>query len=69
MARILFCPHCGSTEIYYEIGGITGQIYHCHKCDYVGALVIEEELDELDLPQERKEVKTEKKRRLLRRKG
>jgi len=43
--RILVCPQCGSTSIFYEAGGITGQIYHCQKCDYVGSLVFETELD------------------------
>ena len=53
MGKILFCPDCGSTEIYYEIGGITGT-YHCHKCDYIGPFVIEDEFEEGDLPKERK---------------
>ncbi len=51
MGKILFCPDCGSTEIYYEMGGITG-IYHCHKCDYIGPLVIEEDFEEGELPDE-----------------
>jgi transcription initiation factor TFIIIB Brf1 subunit/transcription initiation factor TFIIB len=49
VGKILFCPDCGSTEIYYEIGGITGT-YHCHKCDYIGPFVIEDEFEENDLP-------------------
>ena len=61
MGKILFCPDCGSTEIYYEIGGITGT-YHCHKCDYIGPLVIEDEFEESDFPIERKD-NVEKKRR------
>jgi predicted RNA-binding Zn-ribbon protein involved in translation (DUF1610 family) len=35
------CPVCGSSELYLEAGGYTGKIYHCKKCDYVGALIIE----------------------------
>lgn len=54
MGKILFCPHCGSVNIYYEIGGITGT-YHCHNCDYIGPLVIEDEFEESELPIERKE--------------
>jgi DNA-directed RNA polymerase subunit M/transcription elongation factor TFIIS len=54
VGKILFCPDCGSTDIYYEIGGITGT-YHCHKCDYIGPLVIEDEFEENELPIERKD--------------
>lgn len=35
------CPVCGSTELYMEAGGYVGNIYHCKKCDYMGALVVE----------------------------
>jgi hypothetical protein len=54
VGKILFCPDCGSTDIYYEIGGITGT-YHCHKCDYIGPLVIEDEFEESELPREYRE--------------
>jgi DNA-directed RNA polymerase subunit M/transcription elongation factor TFIIS len=47
--RMLFCPECNSTDLYYEIGGITGFIYHCKRCNYMGPLVIEEEFDEDEL--------------------
>jgi uncharacterized Zn finger protein (UPF0148 family) len=35
------CPVCGSTDLYYEAGGYTGNVYHCKVCDYIGALVVE----------------------------
>jgi hypothetical protein len=35
------CPICGSSDLYYEVGGYTGKIYHCKICDYIGALVVE----------------------------
>lgn len=35
------CPVCGSSDLYYEVGGYTGNIYHCKICDYIGALIIE----------------------------
>ena len=35
------CPVCGSTELYYELGGYTGKVYHCKRCDYTGALIVE----------------------------
>ena len=43
------CPVCGSSELYYEAGGYAGTIYHCKKCNYIGAFVIEanEEMVEL----------------------
>jgi len=39
--RILRCPSCGSTQIELTAGMITGQVYHCRACDYVGSLVLE----------------------------
>jgi hypothetical protein len=47
--KVLFCPECNSTDMYYEMGGITGIIYHCKRCNYMGPLVIEEEIDEDEL--------------------
>jgi predicted RNA-binding Zn-ribbon protein involved in translation (DUF1610 family) len=44
--KVLQCPQCGSTDIYYEAGMITGQKYHCNKCNYVGSFVIEREMPE-----------------------
>lgn len=49
MARVLqLCPDCGSSELSYEAGLITGQKYHCNKCGYVGPFVVERDLDELE---------------------
>ena len=39
------CPDCGSDELYYEGGFISGHVYHCKKCDYIGSFVIEREVD------------------------
>ena len=39
------CPECGHDELYLEGGLIAGHIYHCKKCDYVGAFVLEREID------------------------
>ena len=44
--RVLQCPQCGSTDLYYEAGMVTGHKYHCKKCDYIGAFVIERDLPE-----------------------
>ena len=45
--RVLRCPQCGGTNIYYENALITGYKYHCKDCQYVGALIIEEDIKEL----------------------
>lgn len=39
------CPECGNDELYYEGGFMTGHVYHCKRCDYVGSFVLEKELD------------------------
>ena len=66
MGKILFCPDCGSTEIYYAIGGMTGT-YHCHKCDYIGPLVIEDEFDEGEIPGEVKAPAKQKRKSIFKR--
>lgn len=43
---VLLCPQCRSSHVIYEAGLITGQVYHCLDCDYVGAFIIE--VDEPD---------------------
>ena len=43
--RVLQCPSCGSADIFYEAGGITGQKYKCQRCGYLGAFVIERDLE------------------------
>ncbi|QLH73990.1 MAG: hypothetical protein HPY73_06270 [Methanomassiliicoccales archaeon] len=48
---VLLCPNCGSADLYYENAMITGVVYHCKKCDYIGPVVIEEDLDEADIEQ------------------
>ena len=42
--KILTCPDCGSSDLYYETGLITGYKYHCKKCQYVGPFVIEKDV-------------------------
>jgi predicted RNA-binding Zn-ribbon protein involved in translation (DUF1610 family) len=42
---VLTCPECGSADLYYETGLITGYKYHCKKCGYIGAFVIEKDLE------------------------
>lgn len=51
---VLTCPECGSSDLYYENAMITGIVYHCKKCDYVGPLVLEQDVDEDDYPEEKK---------------
>jgi hypothetical protein len=72
----LQCPQCKSPNIFYDLGGMTGRVYHCHDCDYIGPVVIELELTEEEvraLEEERAakgepvDVKKAKPRRILRR--
>lgn len=42
--KVITCPRCGSADLYYEAGLITGYKYHCKNCDYIGAFVIEVEI-------------------------
>jgi len=39
------CPVCGSADLYLEAGGYTGKLYHCKNCGYVGALIVEADLE------------------------
>jgi predicted RNA-binding Zn-ribbon protein involved in translation (DUF1610 family) len=43
--KVLVCPQCGSSEVYYENALITGYKYHCNKCQYIGALILEKDAD------------------------
>ncbi len=43
MDKVLVCPVCGSTDLYYEAGGISGT-YVCKNCGYRGSLVIEKDI-------------------------
>jgi late competence protein required for DNA uptake (superfamily II DNA/RNA helicase) len=43
--KILRCPKCKSDRIEPHAALLTGA-YYCRKCGYIGALVIEEEVDE-----------------------
>ena len=53
----LVCPVCASPEIYYEVGGSTGKIYHCKNCGYVGAFIIEANEKMIDAIKEEYEQK------------
>jgi len=53
--RVLTCPQCGSADLYYEAGLITGYKYHCKRCQYIGPFVIEKEID-ISLEEEETEV-------------
>lgn len=44
--KVLTCPQCGSADLYYENALITGYKYHCKKCGYIGAFVVEKEIEE-----------------------
>jgi len=38
---IKVCPKCGSGQIVQAAGSITGAVYQCLTCQYMGALVLE----------------------------
>ncbi len=38
----IYCPECGSSRLYYYLGGKTGQIYVCKNCNYQGPLIVED---------------------------
>lgn len=42
--RILVCPTCGSHDVTYYMGLKMGYQYQCKSCNYVGALVLEEDI-------------------------
>lgn len=44
--KINICPVCKSTKINYYAGALTGQ-YHCDECGYIGAIILEEEIEDL----------------------
>ncbi|MCI4343710.1 MAG: hypothetical protein L3J92_06325 [Thermoplasmata archaeon] len=48
--RILVCPQCNSSQIVQANASITGAVYRCLKCDYLGALVLEIEVDDTGKP-------------------
>ena len=43
--RVLECPQCHGTDLYYEAALITGYKYHCKTCNYIGAFVIQREVE------------------------
>lgn len=47
---ILRCPQCRSTHVVYEAGLITGQVYHCLDCNYVGSFIVEEDAPDPKMP-------------------
>ena len=38
---VLLCPQCRSSHVVYEAALITGQVYHCLDCNYVGSFILE----------------------------
>jgi hypothetical protein len=47
---VLLCPQCRSAHVVYEAGLITGQVYHCLDCNYVGSFIIEVDEPDLNAP-------------------
>jgi hypothetical protein len=59
---ILTCPQCGSSDLYYENAMITGVVYHCKKCDYIGPVVLERDMtdEEIEAMNEKKDTRKKK---------
>lgn len=39
------CPDCGSSDLIYEAGLITGYKYRCKNCNYMGVYVIKKKVN------------------------
>jgi len=46
--KIKRCPKCGSTDVNTIAGMMTGYKYQCRDCDYIGVLIIEEDVEKID---------------------
>ena len=53
------CPACGNADIYYEVGGYAGMVYHCKECGYIGAFVIEANVEMIEKIREKNERERE----------
>jgi DNA-directed RNA polymerase subunit M/transcription elongation factor TFIIS len=62
---VLTCPQCGSSDLYYENAMITGIVYHCKKCDYIGPVVLERDMTEEEMAAVDKEKSGRQKRSWL----
>ena len=49
MKTILNVHSAVPPTLYYENAMITGIIYHCKKCDYVGPVVLERDMTEEEM--------------------
>ena len=52
VVRVLRCPKCWGTNIFYETAMITGRKYRCGDCGYMGALVVEEDVKVEEITEE-----------------
>ena len=48
MVKIKVCPMCGSTQIHYIAGMMTGEKYQCENCGYIGSVILEIDEDEYE---------------------
>ncbi|MDG6256005.1 MAG: hypothetical protein QCH35_00225 [Methanomicrobiaceae archaeon] len=39
--KIIHCPMCRSTDIYWDARGPQSTLHHCRKCGYNGAFILE----------------------------
>jgi len=57
------CPICGNADLYYEVGGYTGTLYHCKECGYIGVFVIEANKEMIE--KSRKTISVNVRRKLI----
>lgn len=43
--KVKICPICGSADIILWMGGELGFQYKCKKCDYIGPITLEKEIE------------------------
>ncbi|KUK70265.1 MAG: Uncharacterized protein XD88_0763 [Methanocalculus sp. 52_23] len=46
------CPQCGSSDLFQIAGGYLGSEYHCKRCGYRGAFIVESD-EEMPHPEVR----------------
>jgi predicted RNA-binding Zn-ribbon protein involved in translation (DUF1610 family) len=50
VGKVMRCPMCRSTDIYWDARGLYATLYHCRQCGYQGAFVLECENAKQDGP-------------------
>ena len=46
--KVRICPICGSSNLILWMGGELGFQYKCKKCDYIGPITIEKDIEDIE---------------------